>query len=134
MNCLSSCAESGKNCSAASSTFLMPNLASLLVANCNQLFRDCILIFPWPDTELGVTMTLKSDLEQQGQTILNFHLLIATLMIGTLYQTPLCLLPAWTLLKFYYLIIFVNSHILLFLSDFGFSCCFFFNLISKQFN
>ena len=73
MNCLSSCAESGKNCSAASSTFLMPNLASLLVANCNQLFRDCILIFPWPDTELGVTTTLKSDLEQQ-QTILNFHL------------------------------------------------------------
>ena len=131
MNCLGSCAESGKNCSAASSTFLMPNLASLLVANCNQLFPDCILIFPWPDTELGVTMTLKSGVEQQGQTILNFHFLIATLMIGTLYQTPSCLLPA--LLKFHHLIIFVNSHILLFLSDFRFSCfvLFFFNLISK---
>ena len=39
--------------------------------------------------ERGVTMTLKSGLEQQGQTILNFHFLIVTLMTGTLYQTPL---------------------------------------------
>ena len=47
MNCLSSCAESGKKCSAASNAFLMPNLAPLLVANCNcnQLFRDCSFIF-----------------------------------------------------------------------------------------
>ena len=34
-------------------------------------------------------MTLKSGLEQQGQTIFNFHFLIVTLMTGTLYQTPL---------------------------------------------
>ena len=34
-------------------------------------------------------MTLKSGLEQQGQTILNFHFLIVTLMTGTLYQTAL---------------------------------------------
>ena len=60
--------------------------------------------------ELEETMTFKSGLEQQGQTILNFHFSIVTLMTGTLYQTPLCLLPAWTLLKLYYLIIFVNSH------------------------
>ena len=39
-------------------------------------------------------MTLKSGLEEQRQTILNFHFLIAMLMIGTLYQTLLCLLPA----------------------------------------
>ena len=39
--------------------------------------------------ELGVTMTLKSGLEQQGQPILNIHFLIVTLMTGTLYQTPL---------------------------------------------
>ena len=44
--------------------------------------------------ELEETMTLKSGLEQQGQTILNFHFLIVTLMTGTLYKTPLCLLPA----------------------------------------
>ena len=34
-------------------------------------------------------MTLKSGLEQQGQTILNFHFLIVTSMTGTLYQTAL---------------------------------------------
>ena len=43
--------------------------------------------------ELDETMTLKSGLEQQGQTILNFHFLIVKLMTGTVYQTPLCLLP-----------------------------------------
>ena len=43
--------------------------------------------------ELEVTMTLKSGLEQQGQTILNSHFLTVTLMTGTLYQTLLCQLP-----------------------------------------
>ena len=90
MNCLGSWAESGKNCSAASNAFLMPNLAPLLVANCNcnELFRDFTVIFPRARQELGVTMTLKSGLEQQGQTILNFHFLIGALMIETLYQIP----------------------------------------------
>ena len=32
-------------------------------------------------------MTLKSGLEQQGQTILNSHFLTVTLMTGTLYLT-----------------------------------------------
>ena len=50
-------------------------------------------------------------------------------MTGILYQTPLCLLPAWTLLKFYYLIIFVKSRNLLFLTDFG---CSFLLLIHIQ--
>jgi len=40
-------------------------------------------------------MTLKSGLhvEQQGQTILNFHFLNVTIMTGTLYLTLLCQLP-----------------------------------------
>ena len=33
--------------------------------------------------ELEVTMTLKAGLEQQGQTILNFHFLTVTLMTAT---------------------------------------------------
>ena len=39
------------------------------------------------------TMTLKSGLEQQGQTILNFHFLTVMLMTGTLYLTLLCQPP-----------------------------------------
>ena len=42
--------------------------------------------------ELKITMTLKSGLQQQGQAVLNFHFTIVTLMTGTIYQTPLCLL------------------------------------------
>ena len=39
-------------------------------------------------------MTLKSGLEQQGETILNFHFLIVTLMTGTDFTKLRCLLPA----------------------------------------
>ena len=82
--------------------------------------------------ELRVTMTLKWGLKQQGQTTLNFHFLIVTLMTGTLYRTPSCLLPPWALLKCYYLIIFVNSNIFFFLTEFGFS--FYYYVLSKYFN
>ena len=35
--------------------------------------------------ELEVTMTLKAGLEQQGQTILNFHFLTVTLIVTFYY-------------------------------------------------
>ena len=38
-------------------------------------------------------MPLKSDLERQGQTILNSHFLTVMLMTGTLYLILLCQLP-----------------------------------------
>ena len=43
--------------------------------------------------ELEGTMTLKSDLERLGQTILNSHFLTVMLMTGTLYLILLCQLP-----------------------------------------
>ena len=43
--------------------------------------------------ELEGTMTLKSDLERLGQTILNSLFLTDMLMIGTLYLILLCQLP-----------------------------------------
>ena len=43
--------------------------------------------------ELEATMTLKSDLERLGQTILNSLFLTDMLMIGTLYLILLCQLP-----------------------------------------
>ena len=58
-------------------------------------------------------MTLKSDLEQQGQTILNSHFLTVMLMTGTLYLILLCQLPVRMCLKIDYLIIFVHSCIVL---------------------
>ena len=63
--------------------------------------------------ELEGTMTLKSDLEQQGQTILNSHFLTVMWMTGTLYLILLCQLPVWMFLKLDYLIIFVHSCIVL---------------------
>ena len=59
--------------------------------------------------ELEGTMTLKSDLEWLGQTILNSLFLTDMLMIGTLYLILLCQLPVWMLLKIDYWIIFVLS-------------------------
>ena len=63
-----------------------------IIAGCSDI--DYTMWICLARQELGVTMTLKPGLEQQGQTSLTFHFLIVTLMTGTLYQTPLCLLPA----------------------------------------
>ena len=54
----------------------------------------CLKLVYYSDYLGKIGKNQKSGLEQQGQTILNFHFLIVTLMTGTLYQTPLCLLPA----------------------------------------
>ena len=43
--------------------------------------------------ELQGTMTLKPDLERQGQTIFNSHFLTVMLMTGTLNLILLCQLP-----------------------------------------
>jgi len=43
--------------------------------------------------DLEGTMTLKSDLERLGKTILNSLFLTVMLMIGTLYLILLCQLP-----------------------------------------
>ena len=59
--------------------------------------------------ELEGTMTLKSDLERLGQTILNSLFLTDMLMIGTLYLILSWQLPVWMLLKIDYWIIFVLS-------------------------
>ena len=59
--------------------------------------------------ELEGTMTLKSDLERLGQTILNSLFLTDMLMIGSLYLILLCQLPVCMLLKIDYWIIFVLS-------------------------
>ena len=59
--------------------------------------------------QLEGTMTFKSELERQRQTILNSHFLTVKLMTGTLYLILLCQLPVWIFLKLDYLIIFVLS-------------------------
>ena len=61
-------------------------------------FLDILVVFrldlsQMAQLELEGTMTLKSDLERLGQTILNSLFLTDMLMIGTLYLILLCQLP-----------------------------------------
>ena len=81
--------------------------------------------------ELEVTQVVTIDFKVTPRaartTILNFYFLTVTLMTETIYLTRLCQLPVRTLLKLDYLIIFVTSHILLFLIIFdAFFLSFFF--------
>ena len=72
-----------------------------------ELAGTNLLVLAQP--ELEGTMTWKSDLERQGQTILNSHFLTVMLMVGTLYLILLCQLPVWMFLKIDSLIIFLLS-------------------------
>ena len=100
-----------------------------------------ILIWTLPDMwiwlvgqELEVTMTLNWGLEQLGLTILSFHFLTVSLMIGTLCLILLCQLPVWIPSELDYWIIFVHSFILLSRNEISdFNICLLFSYFSSFF-
>ena len=100
-----------------------------------------ILMWTLPDMwiwmvgqELEVTMTLNWGLEQLGLTILSFHFLTVSLMIGTLCLILLCQLPVWIPWELDYWIIFVHSFILLSRNEISdFNICLLFSYFSSFF-